>query len=149
MCFSLVRVSAIYLYFFFFQNSEVSDGKLSGDFAQCCSVPRETLQGAPTGQKLLAPPPSREGQSPCRVTPGYQLDLKVSLDCRWTQAWPPGYCPGFTSLCSSAIFICLCYLEVSSQASSPLHEPSSVGAACSHPQHSSMSLGTPSCMFPS
>ena len=43
--------------------------------------------------------------------------------------------------------ICLCYLEGSSQASSPLHEPSSVGAACSHPQHSSMSLGTPSCMF--
>lgn len=34
VCFSLVRVSAIYLYFFFFQNSEVSDGKLSGD----CSV---------------------------------------------------------------------------------------------------------------
>eukprot|EP00070_Physeter_catodon_P025101 XP_023988532.1 ubiquitin carboxyl-terminal hydrolase isozyme L1-like [Physeter catodon] len=83
-------------------------------FAQCCSVPRDTLQGAPIGQKLLAPPLSEEGQSPCRATPGYQLGLKDSTY--------------------------LCHLGGSSQASSALPQPSSVGAACSHPQHSIQSL---------
>ena len=106
VCFSLVSSICHLSLFFFFQNSEMSDGKLSGDFAQCCSVPRETLQGAPTGQRLLAPPPSKEGQSPCRVTPGYQLDLKVSLDCRWTQVFPLVIALGLPSLL-------VCHLDLS------------------------------------
>lgn len=73
-------------------------------FAQCCSVPRDTLQGAPIGQKLLAPALSKEGQSPRRASPGDQLGLKVSLDCHWTQVWHPGHLPWFY------LFLLICHL---------------------------------------